>query len=57
MFLSCPSFNVTMYLVSSSYLGDLSFKPPRYVSFPVVKPFLILRDPPYVFLGRIKYLF
>ncbi|EJK67225.1 hypothetical protein THAOC_11773, partial [Thalassiosira oceanica] len=26
--------------------GDLSFKPPRYVSFPVVKPFLVLRDPP-----------
>jgi len=36
--------------------GDLSEKPPRYVSFPVVKPFLVLRDPPggSSYVGRLR---
>lgn len=33
----------TMFVVVT---GDLSDKPPRHISFPTVKPFMILRDPP-----------
>ena len=33
----------TMHVVVT---GDLSNKPPRYASFPITKPFLVLRDPP-----------